>query len=214
MFLLRTWNWKLGVPDQQMPQQRSAILKSKPGHDRGRLWPHTTHSHHPKLDHFRLALNHMDGRLWFTYGFGDAKLAHTFMHVSEKFGHAWSATLGSWSTMLRTSFSLWKTEVPDVHISSTLDEEQSRPEIRMKICQLAYQITASFVVTVEIVVHSSGPWAHLTAQVLNWQLAFLPDEIGSIRNIVSSWHWVGQRRHEIGNTCEIWNTRCDWRDEM
>ena len=49
------------------------------------------------------------------------------------------------------------TEVPDVHISSTLDEEQSRPEIRMKICQLAYQITASCVVTVEIVVHSSGP---------------------------------------------------------
>lgn len=83
MFLLRTWNWKLGVPDQQMPQQRSAILKSKPGHDRGRLWPHTTHSHHPKLDHFRLALNHMDGRLWFTYGFVDAKLAHTFMYLKK-----------------------------------------------------------------------------------------------------------------------------------
>ena len=25
----------------------------------------------------------MDGRLWFTYGFGDAKLAHTFMYLKN-----------------------------------------------------------------------------------------------------------------------------------
>ena len=119
------------------------------------------------------ALTHMDiyGCLWHTYGCGDATFAQTFIYPTN-----WDMLLTSnswllWSTMLRASFSLWETDISDIHISSTW-EHYRLPDISMTIYPLAYQITASFVVTVDIVticvrhqlqvpetVHSSGPWS-------------------------------------------------------
>ena len=125
------------------------------------MFPVTLPTHHPKLDHVRID----------TYGYIWMPMAYLWfwgchicakLHLSEKLGHA-QMTSNSWL------LSILKYNVAGI-VQPMGEEHYRLPDISMKICPLAYQITASFVVTVDIVticvrhqlqvpetVQSSGP---------------------------------------------------------